>query len=82
MGGKLFKTLLEEYIHYFGDQPPFPPKHIMKSLVQMKKDGTFEERVKNAPEILKKSEDILGEKIDLNHDILNVDFSDDENGNE
>ena len=48
----------------------------------MKKDGTFEERVKNAPEILKKSEDILGEKIDLNHDILNVDFSDDENGNE
>ncbi len=39
------KKLLEEYIRLFGDEPPFPPVHIMKSLVDMKRDGTFEEKM-------------------------------------
>ena len=38
------KELLKKYINYFGDKPPFPPKHIMESLVRIKDDGTFEER--------------------------------------
>ena len=32
------KKLLEEYIRLFGDEPPFPPVHIMKSLIDMKKE--------------------------------------------
>ena len=40
------KELLKKYINYFGDKPPFPPKHIMESLVRMKDDGTFEEKLK------------------------------------
>ena len=35
------EELLKKYIYYFGDKPPFPPKHIMESLVRMKDDGTF-----------------------------------------
>ena len=38
------EKLLKKYIHYFGDKPPFPPKHIMESLVRMKDDGTFDKK--------------------------------------
>ena len=31
--------LLKEYIKYFGDKPPLPPRHIMESLVKMKEEG-------------------------------------------
>ena len=39
------KNLLEEYIKYFGDKPPIPPDNIMRTLVKMKTDGTFEEKL-------------------------------------
>ena len=38
------EQLFQRYLELFGEEPPFPPKHIMKSLVRMKEDGTFEER--------------------------------------
>ena len=40
------EELFKKYIHYFGDKQPFPPKHIMESLVRMKDDGTFDEKLK------------------------------------
>ncbi len=40
------EELFKKYIHYFGDKPPFPTKHIMESLVRMKDDGTFDEKLK------------------------------------
>ena len=39
------KDLFKRYLKLFGNEPPFPPEHIMKTLVKMKEDGTFEEKL-------------------------------------
>jgi len=63
--------LLKKYIHYFGDKPPFPPKHIMESLVRMKDDGTFDAKLKAVSSIRGKLKDKIeeasGEKMSINH---------------
>ena len=57
------EELFKKYIHYFGDKPPFPPKHIMESLVRMKDDGTFDEKLKAVSslrgELREKIEEVL-----------------------
>ena len=72
---KLFK----KYIHYFGDKPPFPPKHIMESLVRMKDDGTFDEKLKAVSsfrgELKEKIEEVSGEKMSINHPFFDEDFN-------
>ena len=74
MTEKLFK----KYIHYFGDKPPFPPKHIMESLVRMKDDGTFDEKLKAVSSIrgkfIDKIEEASGEKTSINHPIFDEKF--------
>ena len=35
-------NLLLDYIKYFGEDAPRPPKPIMESLVKMKDDGSFD----------------------------------------
>ena len=68
------EKLLEKYIHYFGDKPPFPPKHIMESLVKMKDDGTFNEKLKAVSsfraELREKIEQASGEKMSINHSVF------------
>ena len=70
--------LLKKYIHYFGDEPPFPPKHIMESLVRMKDDGTFDKKLKAVSSISKnfreKIEEVSGEKMSINHSFFNEKF--------
>ena len=65
------EELLKKYIHYFGDKPPFPPKHIMESLVRMKDDGTFVAKLKAVSsirgELKDKIEEASGEKMSINH---------------
>jgi len=65
------EELLKKYIHYFGDKPPFPPKHIMESLVRMKDDGTFDAKLKAVSsirgELKEKIEEANGEKMSINH---------------
>ena len=65
------EELLKKYIHYFGDKPPFPPKHIMESLVRMKDDGTFNAKLKAVSsirgELKEKIEEASGEKMSINH---------------
>ena len=65
------EELLKMYIHYFGDKPPFPPKHIMESLVRMKDDGTFDAKLKAVSSIRGKLKDQIehtsGEKMSINH---------------
>ena len=65
------EELLKKYIHYFGDKPPFPPKHIMESLVRMKDDGTFDAKLKAVSSIRGKLKDKIeeasGEKMSINH---------------
>ena len=68
------EELLEKYIHYFGDKPPFPPKHIMESLVRMKDDGTFDKKLKAVSslrgELKEKIEEVSGEKMSVNHSVF------------
>jgi len=63
------KELLKEYIKYFGDKPPFPPEHIMKTLVEMKKEDSFDDVMgKVLPEmdnIKKRIKEALGTDLDL-----------------
>ena len=40
------KKLFLKYIELFGDKPPYPPKHIMETLVKMKEDGSFDTKIK------------------------------------
>ena len=65
------EELFKKYIHYFGDKPPFPPKHIMESLVRMKDDGTFDAKLKAVSSIRGKLKDKIeeasGEKMSINH---------------
>jgi len=76
------KKLLEEYIRLFGDEPPFPPVHIMKSLVDMKRDGTFEEKMEQfkpfKDEVVSQIEDITGENLSLDDPFFDIDFTEDE----
>ena len=68
------EKLLKKYIHYFGDKPPFPPKHIMESLVRMKDDGTFDKKLKAVSKIGDKIrteiEETSQEKMSINHPVF------------
>ena len=72
------EELLEKYIHYFGDKPPFPPKQIMESLVRMKDDGTFDKKLKAVSslrgELEEKIEEVSGEKMSVNHPVFDEKF--------
>tara|TARA_Y100001980_G_C14554466_1_gene341211 strand:- start:3936 stop:4664 length:729 start_codon:yes stop_codon:yes gene_type:complete len=72
------EKLLKEYIKLFGDQPPFPPIHIMKTLVEMKKGGTFDSALEAmAPqfgELRKGIEDITGQPMSLDNPFFDMDF--------
>ncbi len=72
------EELLKKYIHYFGDKTPFPPKHIMESLVRMKDDGTFDKKLKAVSSIGNKVrseiEKVSGGKMSINHPFFNEKF--------
>ena len=72
------KKLLEEYIKLFGDQPPLPPIHIMKTLVEMKKGGTFDSALEafapNVDKWKKDMEDVTGEPMSLDNPIFDMDL--------
>ena len=73
------KNLLNEYIKYFGDETPFPPEHIMKTLVEMKRDGIYNEKMEEfesfKDEVVGQIEDVSGEKLSLDHPLFDIDFS-------
>ena len=76
------EDLFQRYLELYGEDPPFPPKHIMKSLVRMKEDGTFEEKLKilsgkKGQEITKDIEKKTGQKLSINHPIFDIDFDKD-----
>ena len=68
------EELLKIYIHYFGDKSPFPPKHIMESLVRMKDNGTLDKKLKAiskiGDEVLGEIEEISKEKMSITHPIF------------
>ena len=77
------EQLFQRYLELFGKEPPFPPKHIMKSLVRMKEDGTFDEKLEilsgeKGQEIKNDIETKTGQKLSINHPIFDIDFDKEE----
>ena len=72
------QDLLNKYKKLFGDEPPFPPEHIMETLVEMKEKGKFNEMMDQiAPEmdtILDEIEKASDEKMSLDHPFFDIDF--------
>ena len=76
------KDLFKRYLKLFGDKPPFPPEHIMKTLVKMKEDGTFEKKLDlikgdKTKKIVNTIEKISGEKMSPKHSFFDIDFEKD-----
>ena len=76
------KDLFKRYLKLFGDEPPFPPEHIMKTLVKMKEDGTFEKKLDlikgdKTKKIVNTIEKISGEKMSPKHPFFDIDFEKD-----
>ena len=71
--------LLSDYLKYFGDKPPLPPRHIMESLVKMKEEGNFDEVMgKILPEmdsIKERIKDALGTDIKADSPIFDKEIS-------
>ncbi|MCX6246561.1 MAG: hypothetical protein NTW10_02405 [Bacteroidetes bacterium] len=76
---KTVNSLMDEYIQYFGNEPPFPPKHIMETLVKMKKEGRFEGVIKSLEpykdELRNEIENISGEEMGLSNPFFKIDFN-------
>ena len=72
------KKLLSEYIKYFGDQPPFPPVQIMETLVEMKKNNTFDDALdKMSPHVdtfRETVENVTGKPMNLENPFFDMDF--------
>jgi len=70
--------LLNKYKKLFGDEPPFPPEHIMETLVEMKEKGTYDEMMDQiSPEmdnIIDDIEKVSDEKMSLDHPVFDIDF--------
>lgn len=77
--------LEKKYIELFGENSPIPPRHIMETLVEMKENGSYEEKMKKISEnfdaIKNKIENITNEELTDNNIIFDVDFDDEENKN-
>ena len=76
------KDLFKRYLKLFGDEPPLPPELIMKTLVKMKVDGTFEDKLNlvkgnKTKKIVNTIEKISGEKMSLKHPFFDIDFDKD-----
>jgi len=78
------KKLLEEYIRLFGDEPPFPPVHIMETLVEMKSDGTLDEKMEQMRPhmdfIRKDMKEVSGEEMSLEHPFFDADLRESDKG--
>ena len=70
--------LEKKYLELFGSNAPIPPRHIMKTLVKMKQNGTFDNKMKavadNYEMIKNKIETGTGEKLTKDHSVFEIDF--------
>ncbi len=75
------EELLKKYKLLFGKNAPIPPDHIMKTLVEMKEDGSFQEKIEKIkehyPEIKKKFKNEIGRDLTPDDPFFDIDFSKD-----
>ena len=72
------QDLLNKYIKLFGDEPPFPPEHIMETLVEMKEQGKFNEMMDQiSPDMdnfINDIEKASNKTMSLDHPYFDIDF--------
>ena len=70
--------LLKKYKLLFGENAPIPPEHIMETLVEMKEDGSFSEKLKtikeNYPKIKKIYKEETGSDLKPDSPFFDIDF--------
>jgi len=70
--------LLKRYKELFGEEAPIPPQHIMKTLVEMKEKGTFDEKMdkyeKVHQDVKNKFKERLGRELGPDDPIFDIDF--------
>ena len=52
----IYEKLLKKYKLFFGENAPIPPDHIMETLVEMKENGSFKEKIEKLAAGIKKSQ--------------------------
>ena len=70
------RRIIKKVHPLFWRYPPFPPKHIMKSLVRMKDDGTFDAKLKAVSSIRGKLKDKIEETSEEKMSIIHPFFKD------
>ena len=72
------EELLKKYKLLFGENAPIPPDHIMETLVEMKEDGSFKEKIEKIrehyPDIKKKYKDETGRDLTPGDPLFDNDF--------
>ena len=72
------EKLLKKYKLLFGESAPIPPDHIMETLVEMKEDGNFKEKIEKIrehyPDIKKKYKDETGRDLTPDDPLFDIDF--------
>ena len=75
--------LEKKYIELFGSDAPIPPRHIMETLVKMKLDGTFDNKMNavadNYEMVKNKIETETGEKLTKDHSVFEINFDKEKN---
>ena len=70
--------LKKKYIKFFGADAKKPPKHIMKTLVEMIENGIFEDKIKTIEKsyssIKQKVEKSTRIKLSKDHPLFDIDF--------
>ena len=72
------EEILKKYKLLFGENAPIPPDHIMETLVEMKEDGSFKEKLEKIrehyPDIKKKYKDETGRDLTPDDPFFDIDF--------
>tara|TARA_E500000178_G_C16828486_1_gene664905 strand:+ start:100 stop:342 length:243 start_codon:yes stop_codon:yes gene_type:complete len=72
------EKLLKKHKLLFGESAPIPPDHIMETLVEMKEDGSFKEKIEKIrehyPDIKKKYKDETGRDLTPDDPLFDIDF--------
>ena len=70
--------LLKRYKELFGEEAPIPPQHIMKTLIEMKEKGTFDEKMdgfsKVHQDVRNKFKERFGRELSPDDPIFDIDF--------
>ena len=72
-------VLEKKYIKYFGEDSKIPPRHIMETLVEMKENGSYGNKMEimfqNYDSIKKRIENVTNEELTDKNIFFEIDFN-------